>query len=69
MKIPFDDVVTLIATLLLQSKNKQDLEEFFYHNQYHYYSFDADSDEVEEEARELGILGDDDEIIYPGDEV
>jgi hypothetical protein len=69
MKIPFDEVAALIADKLLQSMTNEELENFFYEAQYHYYTLDADSEEVEQEARDLGILGEDDEVVYPGDEV
>jgi len=69
MKIPVDEVAALIADKLTESMSNEDLEDFYHDAQYHYYVVDADGTEVLEAARDLGILGEDDEVVYPGDEL
>jgi hypothetical protein len=69
MKIPRDEVAALIADQLTQAQTTDSLEDFFYEAQNHYYLHDADGTELEDTARDMGILDDDDEIGWPEDEV
>jgi hypothetical protein len=62
MKIPYYEVAALIADQLTQAQTTDSLEDFFYDAQLSYYTNAVDDAELKETARDLGILGDDDEI-------
>lgn len=56
MKTNYDDLAEMITDKLLESMSREDLEMFFFETYYEHYRKDATDFELEDTARSLGII-------------
>lgn len=56
MKTNYDDLAEMITERLMEGMTREDLEMFFFETYYDYYRKDADDIELEDAARSMGII-------------
>lgn len=59
MRINRSELVEMLADKLTEVQDSRDLEQFFFDHQYEYYKQESD-EKLEQDARDLGLVDDDD---------